>query len=343
MVIDLNKKMITKELLMRYISDYEIYSMYMTFPEGTIISRNMKSPLRDDENPSFGFFIGENNEICFKDFLIGAGDCIKFVMLKFGLNYFEALSKIAIDANLDKYFIIKNTFKTNVATNSFNSDREDFIKKINSIKIGKTSTKWSILHYSFWNQFGITKPTLDKYNVEPISHIHVGKDRKIIKTELHTYCFNEYKDGINSFKIYQPYNIDYKWLNNHDDSVWQGWEQLPEKGETLIITKSLKDVMAIYDVNGIPSVSLQSETIKPKQHIIDELHRRFANIYILYDNDYNKEVNWGREFSKKLAKEFGFIHIEIEEKLKSKDFSDLVKNHSEEFAKEYLNNLLMPF
>jgi len=343
MTIDLNRKMITKESLMRYISDYEIYCMYMTFPEGNIMSGNMNSPLRDDQKPSFGFFMGENNEICFKDFLIGSGDCIKFVMLKFGLNYFEALSKIAIDANLEKYFIVKNTFKTNIATNSFNGDREDFIKKVNSVRIGKTSTKWSILHYSFWNQFGITKPTLEKYKVEPLSYIHVGSDRKIIKTDLHTYCFNEYKDGNNSFKIYQPYNIDYKWLNNHDDSVWQGWEQLPASGHTLVITKSLKDVMSIYDVNGVPAVSLQSETIKPKEHIIDELKSRFKHIYILYDNDYDKEVNWGREFSEKLAKEFDFIKIEIEDNLKSKDFSDLVKNHGEVFAKEYLNNLLIPF
>lgn len=343
MTINLNKKMIDKQSLMRYITDYEIYSMYMTMPEGNMMSGNMNSPLRDDEKPSFGFFIGENNEICFKDFLIGAGDCIKFVQKKFGLNYFEALSKIAIDSNLDDHFIVKNTFKTNIATNAFSGDREEFIKKINSIRIGKTSTKWSILHYSFWNQFGITKPTLEKYKVEPISYIHVGSDRKIIKTDLHTYCFNEYKDGNNSFKIYQPYNIDYKWLNNHDDSVWQGWEQLPEKGKNLVITKSLKDVMSIYDVHGVPAVSLQSETIKPKQHIIDELHQRFDNIYILYDNDYDKPTNWGRKFSEKLAKEFGFIQIEIEDTLKSKDFSDLVKNHGEVFAKEYLENLLMPF
>jgi len=343
MVIDLNKKMITKESLMKHINDYEIYCMYMDFPDGNLIGSNMNSPLRDDEKPSFGFFIGQSNEICFKDFLIGSGDCIKFVMLKFGLNYFEALSKIAIDANLENHFIVKNTFKTNIATNAFSGDREEFIKKVNSIKIGKTSTNWSILHYSFWNQFGITKPTLDKYNVEPVSYLHVGTDRKIIKTDLHTYCFNEYKDGKNSFKIYQPYNIDYKWLNNHDDSVWQGWGQLPEKGEELIITKSLKDVMSIYDVYGIPAVSLQSETIKPKQHIIDELKSRFENIYILYDNDYDKEINWGREFSEKLANEFGFIKIEIEDNLKSKDFSDLVKNHGEIFAKEYLNTLLIPF
>lgn len=342
MTIDLNKKMVTKEALMSYLSDYEIYAMYMNFPN--ILGGNMNSPLRDDEKPSFGFFMGENNEICFKDFLIGAGDCIKFVMLKFGLNYFEALSKIAIDSNLDRHFIVKNTFKTNIATNSFNGDRETFIKKINSSTIGKTSTPWTLQHYGFWNQFGITKPTLEKYKVEPVSYIHIGSDKKIIKTDFHTYCFNEFKDGKNTFKIYQPYNIEYKWLNNHNDSVWQGWEQLPEKGDKLIITKSLKDVMSIHDVCGVPSVSLQAETVIPKQHIIDELKSRFKFIYILYDNDYDKDVNWGKEFSKKLSSQFQLINKSIETNLKSKDFSDLVKNHGEIFAKDYLDKLIeLPF
>jgi len=153
--------------------------------------------------------------------------------------------------------------------------REEFVKVINSNNIGKTRRAWDIRDYSFWNQFGIPMATLNKYNVEPISYLHVGSERKIIRVGFHTYCYNEFKDGEQTFKIYQPDNADYKWINNHNDSVWQGWAQLPKEGEKLIITKSLKDVMAIDAITGIPAVSLQSETTNPKEHIIQELYSRF--------------------------------------------------------------------
>jgi len=342
-VINLNKTFVSKQELLKHLTDYDIYKMYIG-SANMPIKGNMKSPLRKDDNPSFGFFIGESGELCFKDFILGSGDCIKFVMLKFGLSFFEALSKIALDANLDDEFIIKNTFRTNILAAPSDPNREDFIKTVNSSYIGKTSRSWDIRDYSFWNQFGITKPILDRYNVNPISYLHVGINKVIVKTDFHTYCYNEMKDGKHTFKIYQPNSTQFKWLNNHDESVWQGWSQLPEKGSDLIITKSLKDVMSIVAVTGIPAVSLNSETVYPKHQVMDELIERFDNVFVLYDNDYDKSINWGREFGKKLSNQFDICQKEIEDKYKSKDFSDLVKNHGYKFAKEYLEELIsVPF
>lgn len=342
MVINLNKKLVTKESLLKEIDDWDIFKLYIK--EDIDLKKNISSPLRTgDDRPSFGLFIGENAEICFNDFVLGKGDCIKFVMLKFGLNFFEALSKIVIDANLEHNFIIKNTFKTNVNTNSTYQSREEIIKQLNSTKLGKTSREWKLHDLTFWSQFGITKKTLELFNVTPISHIFIND--KIITADKHAYCFTERKDGNVTFKIYQPFNVDYKWLNNHNESVWQGWEQLPNKKnlrefdhDYLIITKSLKDVMSIYDVCGIPAISLQAESVKPKLQIINLLKERFKTVFVLYDNDYDKETNWGREFGLKLAEEFGLVQLEINEDLESKDFSDLVKNWGKSIAKEYLEN-----
>ena len=92
MVINLNKKLVTKESLLKEIDDWDIFKLYIK--EDIDLKKNISSPLRTgDDRPSFGLFIGENAEICFNDFVLGKGDCIKFVMLKFGLNFFEALSK----------------------------------------------------------------------------------------------------------------------------------------------------------------------------------------------------------------------------------------------------------
>lgn len=344
MTINLNIKHVTKECLLSFLTDLEIYRMYMK--EEVDTKGNMCSPLRDDLKPSFGFFIGESGELCFNDFVLGSGDCIKFVMLKFGLSYFEALSKIALDANLENEFIIKNTFRTNINTSNHLKTREDIVKDLNSKALGKTSRNWILSDLAFWNKYGITKKTLDKYRVLPVSYLHVGINKKIISADKLAFSYTEYKDGNETFKIYQPENVEYKWLNTHNDSTWQGWEQLPETGDSLIITKSLKDVMAITDVLGLPVVSLQTESALPKEHVLDQLKQRFKTIYILYDNDFDKETNWGRQFGKKLEERFNLMQIEIPDEYKSKDFSDLVLNHGEKVAKECLLKLIeesLPF
>lgn len=344
MTINLNLKHVTKEGLLLHLTDLEIYRMYISDDINTKMMMN--SPLRDDLKPSFGFFVGESGELCFKDFVLGAGDCVKFVMLKFGLSYFESLSKIALDASLENEFIIKDIFKTNINTSSYLKTREDIVKEINSKSLGKTSRNWTLSDLAFWNKYGITKKTLDLYRVNPVSYIHVGINKKVIAADKLAFSYIEYKDGNETFKIYQPENINYKWLNTHNDSTWQGWEQLPDTGELLIITKSLKDVMSIKDITGIPTVSLQTESALPKEHVIEQLKQRFQCIYILYDNDFDKEINWGRQFGEKLENKFNLMRIEIPDKYKSKDFSDLVLNHGDKIAKECLIQLIdeaLPF
>jgi len=340
MVINLNKKFVTKEALLEQLTDVEIYQMYL--PEQFSFNKTILSPLRDEESPSFGFFIGENSEICFKDFLLGAGDCIKFVQLKFGLDFFEAMSKIVLDAGLESMFIIKNTFKTNINTSKLGESREKMISSINSFKLGKKKREWKLYDFSFWSQFGITHKTLLRYKVEPVSHLFYGD--KIILADKLSYAFKENKDNKTTYKIYQPYSKHYKWINNHNESVWQGWEQLPEKGKLLIITKSLKDVMSINDVCGIPAVSLQAEGVIPKEQVIQELKDRFEIVFLLYDNDFDKEVNWGREFGIKISKKYDIAQIEIHKTYKSKDFSDLVFLQGKKKAKEIINELIeIPF
>jgi len=337
-IINLNLKPITKELLLTKITDLEIYRMYMN--EDVSTKGNISSPLREDKKNSFGFFKGESGEICFNDFVLGHGECVKFVMLKFGITWFEALSKIALDAGLENEFIIKNTFKTNVNASNYLTTREEILKQLNAKALAKTSRDWTLKDLAYWGQFGITYLILNKYRVRPVAYIHAGIERKIIQADTLAYSYTEIKDGKETFKIYQPNNGNYKWLNTHDDSVWQGWEQMPATGKQLIITKSLKDVMSIVNITGIPAVSLQTESALPKENIIDELKSRFEKVYLLYDNDFDKEINWGRQFSNNLTSKFNLWQLEIPDKYKSKDFSDLVKNHGQKIAKECLIELI---
>ena len=38
----------------------------------------------------------------------------------------------------------------------------------------------------------------------------------VIPCEKYAYAYIEFKDGLPTYKIYQPFSENYKWLNNHD-------------------------------------------------------------------------------------------------------------------------------
>lgn len=335
-----NKPLISKSEILKHFNELEIFQYYID--DEIMLGKAILSPLRREKNPSFGFFVGEGNEICFNDFKLGKGDFIQFIRLRDGLTYFEALSKIANDFNLQDNYVCKKYTKECNDKAKTKIIKEDVLSKYTKSELGKKAREWQSHDVLFWRQFGIGKETLDFFNVQPISFIFIGD--KCFPADKYAYCFIETKDGVETYKIYQPFSENYKWINNHDESVWQGWSQLPESGEILIITKSLKDVMSLYEVAKLPAISMQAENMLPKRHVFQQLESRFKSIELLYDNDFDKNPNWGRVFADKFAKEFGLVDSFIPDKHQSKDFSDLIKNYGKEQAKHILfYETLMPF
>jgi len=316
----------------RYVNSYDMFVYYVgNFKLGTPII----SPLEEEKRPSFDIF-AKGDKVLFNDFRFGGGDIIQYVKLKYNLDYRGAINKIVQDSGLDNKFrsdldyITKPVFKHN-----------KIIKHTKPI-IKVKSRKWRDSDLQFWSLFSISKAILLKYRVTPISFIFIND--KIIKADKLAFVFKEFKDNKVSFTIYQPLSNTMKWLKSHDSSVFYGWSQLPEKGDTLIMTKSMKDVMVIDEITKLPAVALQNEKIKPKIHIIEELKSRFTNIYLLYDNDFDNEAkgkdNYGRVFGKKIAEEFKLTQIEIPDFFASnydaKDISDLARNGGVDYVKTML-------
>ena len=334
------KQLISKSEILKYFNELEIFQYYID--DEVMLGKLILSPLRRENKASFGFFVGEGNEICFNDFKLGKGDFIQFLRLRDGLTYFEALSKVANDFNLQDDYICKIYPKSSDNSPKVRIIKDDMLSKFTGYYLGKKAREWQSHDVLFWRQFGIGKETLEFFNVQPISFIFIGD--KCFHADKYAYCFIEMKDGIETYKIYQPFSENYKWINNHNNSVFQGWTQLPETGKTLIITKSLKDVMCLYEVAKLPSVAMQSENVLPKRHVFDQLQSRFTDIELLYDNDFDAVQNWGRIFADKFAKEFGLVDSFIPDKYKAKDFSDLVKLMGKEAAVHILfYETLLPF
>lgn len=331
------KFILTKENLFKFTDSYTVFRHYIGEFK---IGRALSSPFRKDINPSFTININRvTNEFFFDDKVLGGGDCITFIQKLYGLTFNNALVKIARDLGISSNFKLSDEQLKGASTQivKYNVDLEK-LKKESETEIKVKSREWNLADKAFWTSFGITKQTLLDYNVSPISHIFF-KD-SIIKADKLAYVFREFKDFKETLTIYQPYNKDKKWFKTHDSSVWYGWDQMPDTGKKLIITKSMKDVMSIRDVTGYVSTGLQSEKVLPKLGVILELRGRFKDIYILYDNDFDKEQNWGRIAAKKLEKEFHFNFLEIPDDYRCKDFSDLVKKFGPDKAKEILDELI---
>ena len=258
----------------------------------------------------------------FKDHGNGfSGDCIRFVGLLLGLDYYQALWRIAYDFN----------FSTRYETTTSRVPKKKIIQK--PITIGIKRRKWRGKDAAFWKSFGIRKATLERYNVVPIEYLFVND--AVIQTKDVTYAYLETKDNVVSYKIYQPYNKQFKWINNANYSVHQGYTQLPDNGDLLIITKSLKDVMSLYDVIGTSAIGLQSESVMMKGSVMKEYKSRFKKVVCLFDND-----KAGKSLSLSFSSKYKVPYFFMPEMEGVTDFSDLVKIIGIEKAKVKFNTLI---
>ncbi len=308
---------ITLDWILSKVTEYDIYAKYIgEFKVGMIYN----SPFRKDKNPSFGIYYSKKSrQLLFKDH--GTGECgnvIKFVSLFTGkTEYNDILSDI-----VDKLNITNNT--------KFVSSKQ-YIPPTETV-IGVVRQEFTDVDINYWKQFNISINTLKKFNVNSIKYyLCNGIVKGTYKRENPMYAYKIY----NNFKIYRPLADKYtKWRNNLTDYDIQGYEQLPQKGDILFITKSMKDVMCLHEM-GYPAVSPSSESTFLPKDVLEQLKTRFKRIIILFDRDIA-----GVKRSRKLSRETGLEAIFINKKFKAKDVSDAVKANSFEEIKNWLDETI---
>ena len=138
------------------------------------------------------------------------------------------------------------------------------------------------------------------------------------------------------FKIYRPLASKYtKWRTNLTNWNVQGLSEIPkEGGNLLIITKSLKDVMCLYEM-GFNAIAASSETTFIPDNILQSLRSKWKHIVILYDRD-----KTGMLESRKYSKQYKLDAIFVHKKFNAKDISDAVKNNSFADVKKWLTKTL---
>lgn len=305
---------ITIDWILSKVTEYDIYAKYIgQFKVGMIYN----SPFRKDKNPSFGIYYSKRTkQLLFKDH--GTGECgnvIKFVSLFTGKTEYNDILSDIVD-------------KLNITNNTKLVSSKQYIPPTKTV-IGVVRQEFTDVDINYWKQFNISINTLKKFNVNSIKYyLCNGIVKGTYKRENPMYAYKVY----NNFKIYRPLADKYtKWRNNLTDYDIQGYEQLPQKGNILFITKSMKDVMCLHEM-GYPAVSPSSESTFLPKDVLEQLKTRFKRIIILFDRDTS-----GVKRSRKLSRETGLEALFINKRFKAKDVSDAIKANSFEEIKNWLD------
>ena len=305
------------DTILRKISEYDIFKYYC--PNFIELNKKFCSDLRKDHKPSVSI-VNFHGNLLYKDF--GHPDhtfnCFGYVQKKYDLNFTKALIQISNDFGLG--LASSNGIVQSKTPVLYNKTIEN--KKVTIIK--KKRRAWKRKDADFWLKYGINREILSIFAVEPIDYYWINENRFSCKTITYAFRFG------NKFKIYAPYETDIKWFSNTNKDIIQGYAQLPEGGDVLYITSSLKDVMCLYAMR-MHSIALQSEMQMPTMVLMQVLRKRFRRIVIFYDNDPP-----GHLMASKICNEYQLDNLYIPRDWNAKDVSDAVVVHGFSQVKQFI-------
>lgn len=314
--------------ILQRVDEYTLYCFYLGFNPS--LRKPYQSPLRDgDSMPSFSIFLTtkKNREYFWKDSggsqddgVAGdSGDIFKLIKLLYGDTTKQCYSRINRDFNLG--FNSSTPPTTNFEKIVHHDPPKD--EEPAHIRIKRRKFKQSDLE--FWGQFGITAHTLLRYKVIPISYFWGKKSQQYPYTAdklAYAYPIN------NKYKIYQPLSKSRKFRTDYDFMCLEGFDQLKYESDTLIITKSMKDIMVLHEY-GYEAVSPRGESVPIPIEFIRHFKKKYKNIFIFFDND-----------GKHKAEEYPFPEIYVPINSHEKDISDFRKRYGHKQTEILLKQLI---
>jgi hypothetical protein len=316
----------TEELLSK-ISEKAIYEYYLRhdIKDGQLYA----CPFHEDSSPSLGFKLMPSTVLIHRCFGCGErGNAINFVSKLLGLSYWDTVKRIHSD-------MVTNN--TNYSKLDISMQTTSFTKE-NNTRIFPVFQNFNIVDFNYWNQYSIPLSLLQKYDINACKQVFIKtRENKLVlfaeyskKNPVYCYTID------NTYKIYKPLNPTKlgKWLSTTKAEDIQGMKQLPTRGEMLIITSSMKDLL-VLKVLGYNAIALGGEGNRIPAKILDYLHASFDKILVFYDNDL-AGINYGR----KLASEIDSEYFYIPEIYKEKDISDFTSIHGLEQTRCLMGELI---
>tara|TARA_R100001463_G_scaffold23551_2_gene56416 strand:- start:26380 stop:27393 length:1014 start_codon:yes stop_codon:yes gene_type:complete len=275
------RKPLTKANILEKVSQFDIFNSYCS--PFNALYKTFRSELRTDKNPTCSICrVGE--KLIYKDFSESeTRDCFDYIQAKYGVSFIQALEMVNRDFGLNLLSTVTlSTERVQVAKSDF--DVMTIPEQVVDIRV--CTRTFTVADKEFWyDRFGIHSATLEKFKIFPLSGFFVNGVYTQSGSNVYGYYFGLLPDKREAWKIYQPYaDRKLKWRSNCPESIIQGWEQLPAEGDVVIITKSLKDVAVLTQLD-FPSVAPQAESNTISPDLVLNLRKRYEHVMLLYDND----------------------------------------------------------
>jgi len=278
-----------------------------------------------EKTPSMYIYLDRNGIYKYKDFSSGnGGDAISLVQTLFNLPTRGSASyKIVEDYN---QYVLNNGY------NPIKSYKQHSKFKVTDYEM----RHWNTLDQKYWMGFHIGSRLLSRYNVVPLEYYIMQKtdenDSVSSMTIKGNYIYGYFREDGTLYKIYQPKVKESKFIKVRD--YIQGTEQLVFDKPYLIITSSLKDLMAYHKlkISNSEAIAPDSENTMIPENIMSSISSKYQGVCVLFDND---EAGIRAAEKYKLRYGFDYVVLELE-----KDLSDAIKVHGIDKVRESLLPLL---
>lgn len=287
----------------------------------------MSSPFRDDKTPSFSLRYNKNGHIYGHDFATGERFSVPDMVMKAENVDFRTAASMILDGKYGDFVRDSSAPKPKPACVS---------------RIDVVVREFNPKDLAFWQSFGISGEWLEFGGIHAISGIVFKSDgyTRDMAAEEYAYAYVTFFKGRRHIKVYQPFSRSRKWMNDGDGvtQVWNLLDRLPETGDAVIITSSLKDALCLWANTGIPACCPQSESANLDEEIVEDLKRRFRRVLVLFDNDFGRPHNPGQENAARACMKFGIENIMIDAWWGCKDPSDLYRKYGKDPLTRTLKN-----
>lgn len=278
-----------------------------------------KSPpcLRKDNHPTCAFYKNSKGDLIYKDFAGISGDFITIVMELYQVSYYKALNIIANDFG----FIKMENYEVHEPKMPYSGN---VLRETSKASIQVEIKEFSEKELNWWKSFGISHSTLKKFKVFSIKHVFLNGN--YFSTSTNSSPIYGYYGGKNSnneelWRLYMPTKRSFRFMSNWSGKHWHGSKQLPKSRSHCILTKSMKDLLLLYEY-GITAIAPTSENVLMTENQMEKLKTKYTNILVFFDNDLA-----GVKGANKYKKKYGCRCVFIKRKY-TKDISDLYKKVS---------------
>lgn len=316
--MNLDDHVLSLSNILTRIDEYGLYCHYLGFDPD--IRGTYSSPIREiDDKPSFSFYNaypGTGVEFMWKDgALKKSGTIVQLLEELYGITYTEALKKIDADFKLG---FTDGNFKV---TKKFITNKRPVQKEKATIEVN-SRINFTPAARQYWDDYYISELTLEKYNVTQLYGATINSGIVSFKNLTFSYRIAD------KYKIYTPGVDKFRFLNNYSSRFVEGFDQLENKSDTLIITKSMKDIMVLYEL-GYESIGPRSETTMIPKQYFKWIDANYKKVIVLFDND-----------MKHNGEDYPYVNKHIPLESGCKDISDYIKMYGTEDTLSLIKTLL---